>query len=169
MPARHVEVCEAEWNDLPRIADIFADVVTHTHYSFVLEPPNVDHWVAKLAGLDSRDGFLVAASADSGTVQGFAYSGPFRPRPAYDRTRETTIYLAQDARGQGTGVALYAALLGRLETLGNRLAIGIVAEPNPASEALHRRLGFERAGTLPDVGEKFGRLWSTTSWVRRLS
>ncbi len=169
MPARPVEVRDAEGHDLPRIADIFADVVTHTHYSFVLEPPHVDHWVSKLAGLDRRDGFLVAASTDSGTVQGFAYSGQFRPRPAYDRTRETTIYLAPDARGQGTGVALYAALLDRLETLGNRLAIGIVAEPNPASEALHRSLGFECAGTLPDVGEKFGRLWSTTFWVRQLS
>ncbi len=169
MPARPVEVRDAEGHDLPRIADIFADVVTRTHYSFVLEPPTVDHWVSKLAGLDDRDGFLVAVSTDSGTVQGFAYSGQFRPRPAYDRTRETTIYLAPDTRGQGTGVALYTALLDRLETLGNRVAIGIVAEPNPASEALHRSLGFECAGTLPDVGEKFGRLWSTTFWVRRLS
>jgi len=169
MPSRPVEVRDAEGHDLLRVAEIFADVVTRTHYSFVLEPPDVDHWKGKLADLDGRDGFLVAASAASGIVQGFAYSGPFRPRPAYDRTRETTIYLAPDARGQGTGVALYTALLNRLETLGNRLAIGIVAEPNPASEALHRRLGFERAGTLPDVGEKFGRLWSTTSWVRRLS
>jgi phosphinothricin acetyltransferase len=60
-------------------------------------------------------------------------------------------------------------LLELLADAGNRLAVAVVAEPNPASTRLHERLGFDRAGTVPDVGEKLGRLWSTTYWYRRLS
>jgi len=112
---------------------------------------------------------LIAVASGDEAVTGYAYSAPFRERPAYAATRETTIYLSAEARGRGVGLALYAALLDRLASLGNRTAIGVVAEPNPASHALHRRLGFEHCGTLPEVGEKFGRLWSTSLWVRRLS
>lgn len=164
-----VTIRDVEDGDLRRIAEIFAEVVTTTHFSFVLEPPDLGSWRQQVSVMDRRDGFLVATAGQQGVVCGFAYSSAFRPRPAYDGCRATTIYLAPAARGAGVGGLLYAALLDRLTALGNRLAIGVVADPNPASEALHRRLGFERAGTLPEVGEKFGRLWSTTYWVRRLT
>jgi L-amino acid N-acyltransferase YncA len=159
---------DAQPGDLAQVAAIFADVVLNTHYSFVLDAPDMGYWKQKLVGLDHQDAFLVALDADTDVVAGFAYSAPFRARDAYAKSRETTIYLAPGARGGGVGAALYAALLDRLEGLGNRLAVGVVAEPNPASAALHRRLGFEHCGTLPDVGEKFGRLWSTSFWARHL-
>lgn len=167
-PRLMTRVRDVRRDDLPQVAAIFADVVASSHYSLVVEAPSVDYWTRKLTELAERDAFLVAVAADSQEVMGYAYSAPFRDRPAYDATRETTIYLAVDARGKGVGLSLYAALLDRLAELGNRLAIGVVAEPNPASEALHRRLDFDYCGVLPAVGEKFGQLWSTSFWVRRL-
>jgi L-amino acid N-acyltransferase YncA len=154
--------------DLAEVAEIYADVVLTSHVSFELAPPTRQTWLGRLRALDDRDAFLVA-EIDGEPLAGFAYSGPFRPKPAYEGSRETTIHLAPAARGRGVGPVLYAALLGRLAVAGNHLAVAVVAEPNAASTRLHERLGFERAGTVPDVGEKFGRLWATTYWYRRLA
>jgi L-amino acid N-acyltransferase YncA len=45
----------------------------------------------------------------------------------------------------------------------------LVAQPNPASNAMHRRLGFTEVGTLDEVGFKFGAYVSTTWFQLRLS
>ncbi len=49
---------------------------------------------------------LVVAERD-GEVVGYAFSGDYRPRSGYRYTRETSVYLAPEARGQGIGRALY--------------------------------------------------------------
>jgi phosphinothricin acetyltransferase len=44
-------------------------------------------------------------------------------------------------------------------------AVAVVAEPNPASIALHESLGFELVGILREVGRKFDR-WIDTRWYQ---
>jgi L-amino acid N-acyltransferase YncA len=111
---------------------------------------------------------MLVAVDPSGAVAGFAYSGWFRPRPAYGATRETSIYLHADARGQGLGGRLYAELLGRLRADGMHLAVAVVAQPNPGSDALHRSLGYQVVGTFDEVGHKFGHYVSTRWYQLRL-
>jgi L-amino acid N-acyltransferase YncA len=166
-PADALTVRASRVDDLEAVAQIYADIVRDSHVSFELVPPTVDGWVDRLVNLDPRDAFLVAVR-EGEALAGFAYSGQFRPKPAYAGSREMSVHLAQPARGRGVGLALYTALLERLAAAGNRLAVAVVAEPNPASTRLHQKLGFVRAGTLPDVGEKFGSLWAITYWYRRL-
>jgi phosphinothricin acetyltransferase len=45
------------------------------------------------------------------------------------------------------------------------IALAVVAQPNPASVALHERLGFELVGTFGEVGRKFDR-WIDTRWYQ---
>ena len=85
----------------------------------------------------------VAGRRTGGAVRGYAYATKWRVRDAYRFSVETTVYLAQDSGGQGIGTALYRALLDRLRAGGYHLAIGGIALPNPASIALHQKLGFE--------------------------
>ena len=89
-----------------------------------------------------------------------------RPRPAYARSRETSVYLADGARGRGLGRRLYDDLLARLERDGVHRALALVALPNDASVALHRAAGFREVGTMTQVGRKFGR-WIDTTWFER--
>lgn len=110
---------------------------------------------------------MLVADSD-GEVVGYAYSGSYRPRAAYARTRETSVYLAAAARGHGLGRALYDELLGRMRDDGVRLAIAVIAVPNPGSQALHRACGFTHAGTLHEVGHKHGRWIDTELWELRL-
>jgi phosphinothricin acetyltransferase len=101
--------------------------------------------------------------AEDGDVRGYAESSVFRNRPAYDRTREVSVYLGLDARQQGFGRKLYDELLGLLRTDGMHVAVAVIALPNPASEALHKACGFAPVGVLEQVGYKFG-AWVDTAW-----
>ena len=63
------------------------------------------------------------------------------------------------------GSLIYSQLLSLLRTDGIHLAVAVIAQPNPASVALHEKLGFELVGTFSEVGRKFGR-WVDTSWYQ---
>jgi L-amino acid N-acyltransferase YncA len=155
-------VHSAEPSDLPQIAAIYDEQVRTAISTFDLEPRGADHWEARLASTAPGDHLLVAV-ADSAVV-GYAYSSSYRPRPAYGRTREVSIYLAAEAREQGLGRALYKELLGRLRADRVHQVLAVIALPNDASEALHQACGFSRLGVLPEVGWKFGRWIDTALW-----
>lgn len=156
----------AEQPDLAPVAGIYALAVRTSVATFDLEEPPPAYWQAKLEGTAPGDHLLVAC--DQEEVLGFAYSGAFRSRPAYARTRETSVYLAPGATGKGVGTALYAELLDLLRKDEVHLVVAVVAQPNPASNALHRKVGFTEVGTLDEVGFKFGAYVSTTYFQLRL-
>ncbi len=107
------------------------------------------------------------AAVEDGAVLGYAKTSWFKERPGYFTTREVSAYVHEDHRGRGVGHALYAELLGRLDRCeGLRMAVGGVALPNDASNALHLKHGFTVVGTFDDAGEKFGRPWSVR-WYQR--
>jgi len=156
-----VLVRDADPADLPRIAAIYDEQVRTAISTFDLEPRPMAYWEARLTSTEAGDHLLVADAASA--VVGYAYSSSYRPRPAYARTREVSVYLDASSRGQGLGRLLYDALLARLRADGVHQVLAVVALPNDASEALHRACGFERVGLLPEVGWKFDR-WIDTAW-----
>jgi L-amino acid N-acyltransferase YncA len=169
MPAT-LTVLDATEEHLPGIAEIYAAAARDTPATFDLEGHPLSWWRSALAAVDPVAGdFLLAAVDDAGDVLGYAKSGRFRDKPAYDTTREVSVYVAHAARGRGVGRALYDVLLARLEVSDARLAVGGLAEPNPASTALHRSCGFTVVGTFVGVGTKFGRSWDVTWYQRPLS
>jgi phosphinothricin acetyltransferase len=149
--------------DIPAIARVYGHALRTSVATFDLTDPPPTYWQQKLSSDEPGDHVLVVEQAAG--VVGYAYSTAFRPRPAYARTRETSIYLAPDAVGIGLGRLLYSQLLALLRADGMHLAVAVVAEPNPASIALHESIGFELVGTLREVGRKFGR-WVDTRWYQ---
>jgi len=165
-------VRRAETADLAAVAAIYASAVRTSVATFDVEEPPPAYWQAKLNSTALGDHVLVAHSlvaSDENDVLGFAYSGAFRSRPAYGRTRETSIYVAEASCGRGVGTLLYTALLDLLRQDQVHVLVSVVAQPNPASNALHRKLGFTEVGTLDEVGFKFGRYVSTTWFQLRLT
>ncbi len=148
-------------SDLAAVAAIYDEEVLTGISTFDTEPRPADYWRSRLHSTEAGDRFLVAD--DDGVTIGFACSSSYRPRPAYARTRETSLYLARQARGQGIGKALYATLLDQIRADGTHTAVAVIAQPNPASEALHVACGFERVGLVPQVGRKFDR-WIDTAF-----
>lgn len=148
--------------DLPAVSAIYAREALEGHATFDVGPRPVALWEEKLAG---DDHFLVAEH--EGEVVGYATSGPYRPKPAYGRTRESTIYVAPGHQGLGIGRTLYDALLDRLADDGVHLVVAAVALPNAASLALHRACGFEEVGAMREVGRKHDR-WIDVMWLQRV-
>ena len=91
----------AREEDLATVAAIYNVEVETGVGTFDTEPKGPGHFAHRLAPDAPGDVFLVAE--DAGAVVGFAYSGAFRPRPAYAGTRESSVYLASAARGRGVG------------------------------------------------------------------
>lgn len=151
--------------DLEGMAAIYNEAVATSVATFDLTPQPPELFAERVASTRPGDHVLVAE--DAGRVLGMAYAVPYRPRPAYDATRETSIYLAPDARGHGVGQALYDELLRRVDADGIHVCLAVIAQPNVASEALHAASGFEHVGTLREVGRKFDR-WVDIAWWQRL-
>jgi L-amino acid N-acyltransferase YncA len=151
--------------DLAAISEVYGHAVRTSVATFDTSDPPTAYWAEKVASTDRGDHVLVVD--DGGVVVGFAYSGGFRGRPAYARTRETSIYLAPSAVGRGAGRSAYSRLIDLLRADGMHCAVAVVAQPNPASVALHESLGFELVGTLREVGRKFDR-WIDTRWYQLL-
>lgn len=159
-------VREAETADLTLVHEIYAHHVRTGLASFELEAPDLAEIERRVQSVRGHGlPFLVADLG--GRVAGFAYASPYRARPAYRYALEESVYVAADAARRGLGSELLSELIRRAEGLGYRRMIAVVGDSgNEASIGFHLRHGFERAGTLPSVGFKFGR-WVDTVLLER--
>jgi phosphinothricin acetyltransferase len=89
-------------------------------------------------------------------VIGYAYIHKFHERAAYRYTGEPSIYLKQGYGRQGRGMQLMQALLEAGRAMKLHALVSLVTLPNPASEALHKKAGFELVGRLRQAGFKLG-------------
>ncbi|WP_439923606.1 N-acetyltransferase family protein [Nitrobacter sp. JJSN] len=151
----------ADEADLSAVTGIYDHAVRFGTATFELVPPDLAEMTRRFAAL--RDGgfpYLVAELA--GAVVGYAYAGPYRPRPAYRFTVENSIYLAPSIHRRGVGIQLLRRLITECGARGYRQMIAVIGDSaNAGSIGVHARAGFEMIGTHPSVGLKFGR-WLDT-------
>ncbi|HTS22380.1 MAG TPA: GNAT family N-acetyltransferase [Casimicrobiaceae bacterium] len=143
--------------DAPATAAIYAHHVRHGTASFELDPPDTGEMERRWRDVTDRGlPYLVAVSA--GEVIGYAYAGPYRPRPAYRFTVEDSVYVRADACGRGIGRVLLGELIEAATHAGARQMIAVIGDAeNAASIGVHAALGFRRVGVLDKVGNKFSR------------
>ncbi len=164
-----VEFRHANESDLDGINSISNHYITTTHFTFDLEPYSTakrEQWYSAFAQTGRYQLFV---AIEDGGVLGYAHSGPFRPKAAYETSVETTVYLAPDAQRAGIGTRLYELLLDALRVEDVHRAYAGLALPNPESVALHERFGFRAVGTYREVGRKFGRYWDVCWYELGLS
>src|SRR5512147_808022 len=144
-------------NDLPAITAIYAWNVDHGTGTFELEAPDLAEMTRRRDDVVGK-GLPWLVAERNGQVLGYAYANHFRPRRAYRFCLEDSIYLADDARGQGVGRLLLAELVARCEAAGARQMLAVIGDSaNAGSIGVHRALGFEHTGILRAAGWKFGR------------
>jgi L-amino acid N-acyltransferase len=100
-----------------------------------------------------------------GEVAGWGSLSPYHPRDAYRRTVEDSIYIRHERHRRGLGRALLGALIERARQVDHHTIVAVVSADQDASLALHSAFGFERAGTLREVGHKFGR-WLDAAYLQ---
>jgi L-amino acid N-acyltransferase YncA len=143
--------------DLPAITAIYGWNVRHGTGTFELEAPDEAEMARRRDDVLSKGlPWLVAERV--GRVLGFAYANHFRPRRAYRFCLEDSVYLADDATGQGLGRLLLAELMARCEAAGARQMLAVIGDSaNLGSIGVHRTLGFEHIGVMKAAGWKFDR------------
>lgn len=150
---------------MPQIATIYDHYVRHTYITFEKLPPSPEQWHHKwLAAQQANHPWMVGERA--GTVCGYATALTFNPKPAYDPTVETSIYLHPERLGEGLGRGLYQRLLDEVDERDFHTAVAGIALPNERSIALHESLGFQLVGVFREVGHKLGD-WRDVGWWQR--
>jgi phosphinothricin acetyltransferase len=160
------EVRPGEERDLVALTTIYNHYVTTSHVTFDDVPFSVDERRVWFSHYSPTGPHRLLVAEENDELLGYATSSPFRPKPGYRTSVETTVYVAADAGGRGVGNALYARLFAELADEGLHRAYAGLAVPNLPSRALHLRFGFTRIGVFREVGTKFGR-FVDVEWFER--
>jgi phosphinothricin acetyltransferase len=161
-----IEIRPTQEADLPAITAIYGQAVREGTATFELDAPDLAEMTRRFRAL--RDGgFPYLAALLDGQVVGYAYAGPYRPRPAYRFTVENSVYLVPASQRRGIGMRLMQRLIEACESSGFRQMIAVIGDSaNAGSVGLHTACGFQMIGTHPSVGLKFGR-WLDTVMMQR--
>jgi phosphinothricin acetyltransferase len=148
--------------DWPEVARIFAEGIATGNATFEAEVPSWEAWDA--AHLPEH---RLVAERD-GRVVGWIGLAPVSARSCYAGVAEVSAYVGEEARGEGVGAELLAAVIESSERAGIwTLQTGVFPE-NAASFGLLRRFGFRVVGIQERIGRLHG-AWRDVVLLERRS
>ena len=157
-----MELRDLRSDDWPEVARIFEEGIRTDNATFETEVPTWEAWDA--AHLPEH---RLVAERD-GLVVGWIALVPVSPRPCYAGVAEVSAYVGKEARGQGVGAELLAALIESSERAGIwTLETGVFPE-NAVSLGLLQRFGFRVVGTRERIGQMHG-MWRDVVFLERRS
>lgn len=164
---RAVTVRDALEADLDQIAAIWNHEVLWTDATTDTEPRDGTarrEWLARHPGAYPA---LVAVAGDE--VLAYGSLSPYRPKPAFARTVEDSVYVKRGHRGAGLGALILGALIERAREAGCHSMLARITSRNAASIRLHERHGFRVVGVESQIAFKLGRWHDVTVMQRRLT
>ena len=152
----------ATLDDASAICDIYNHYIKNTIVTFEEEPLTSEAMQGRIEEITATLPWLVFENESN--IVGFAYASRWNGRCAYRYAVESTLYLTPNAIGRGIGKQLYRELIDILKQQSMHSIIGGVALPNPASVALHEKLGFKKVAHFEQVGWKFNQWIDVAYW-----
>ena len=165
MSAAHHNLCIrlAAIDDLPRIVEIYNQSIAGKQATADLQPVSV---VDRQAWFDAHTGNrpLVVAQTSCetssqnslGEIVGWGSLSDLYARPAYHISTEISIYVADEAKGQGVGKALVNYLIQVAPSCGVQQVVALIFAHNTPSLAMFGKLGFEPWGKFKQVCDMNG-------------
>ena len=147
-------------SDWQQVRAIYLEGIRSGHSTFETEAPSWEKWDEghlQFARLVMRDGQ---------TVLGWAALSPVSKRHVYRGVAEVTVYVSENARGQGIGRALLEALIDESEQNGIWTLQASIFPENTASVELHLRCGFREVGRRERIATLKG-VWRDTILFER--
>jgi L-amino acid N-acyltransferase YncA len=149
-------------DDWSEVARIFEEGIRTGNATFETDVPSWETWDA--AHLSEH---RFVAGRD-GRLAGWVALAPVSSRCCYAGVAEVSAYVAEDARGEGVGKQLLAAVVESSERAGIwTLQTGVFPE-NDASLRLLRRFGFRALRTQERIGRLHG-VWRDVVLLERRS
>ncbi len=164
-PSRTVTVRDAVEADLDQIAAIWNHEVLWTDATTDTEPRDAEaqrEWLARHTG--SCPAIVAVAGHE---VLAYGALSPYRPKPAFARTVEDSVYVSRGHRGAGLGSLILSTLVARARDGGCHSMLARITSQNAASIRLHERHGFTVIGVEREVAFKLGR-WLDVTVMQRL-
>jgi L-amino acid N-acyltransferase YncA len=159
-PATAVDIDSMRPDDWPAVREIYAAGIATGNATFETESPDWERWDAShLVGhrFVARRG---------GRVVGWVALAPVSDRCAYAGVAEDSVYVSDDARGQGVGRQLLEAVIRSADAADIwTIQTGIFPE-NAVSIELHQRCGFRIVGVRERLGRVAGN-WRDVVFMER--
>lgn len=140
-------------SDAQTLLDIYNYYVLNTVATFDLEALSLNTFTEKIKSIITDYPFIVYE--ENNEILGYAYGSKFRPKPAYNQTVESTVYVKHGVHGKQIGTQLYSELLVLLRKQQFHMVLGVLTLPNDASVKLHEKFGFKQVAHLKEAGLKF--------------
>jgi len=144
---------KASLADASALLEIYNYYVIHTTVTFDEAAVPLSAFTKKIDDILKAYPFFVFE--ENNEILGFTYASKFRPKPAYNYTVESTVYVKHGVHGKKIGTQLYATLIAALKEQKFKSVLGVLTIPNPASIKLHEKFGFTQVAHLKEVGFKF--------------
>lgn len=159
---------DAEKGDSEAIAHIYNYYIENTAISFEEQPVSGSVIQSRIENVQGAGLPWVVALEDDAVV-GYAYATKWKERSAYRFSVEISVYLANQLQGRGLGAKLYETIFSKLKECGFHTVIGGITLPNPASIALHEKMGMKKVAHFEKVGFKFEQWHDVGYWQINLN
>ncbi|NCC65329.1 MAG: N-acetyltransferase family protein [Spirochaetia bacterium] len=133
---------------------IYNEAVLNTTASFDLQCRDLEYMNDYFSDKEAGN-FPILGIVEEGTLLGYASYGTFRPRAAYKRTVEVSIYIHKDQRGKGLGQMLLSQLIAKAVEQQYHCMVAAIDAQNKISIYVHQKAGFSLCGVVKEVGYKF--------------
>lgn len=152
-----ITIRNSEISDLPELLRIYNYEVENGVATLDIHPQTTEERKRWFDAHGSANHPLVTAVED-GEIAGYASLSSYRDKEAYSSTVELSVYVAPEHRRRGVAVKLMEYLVDFARNdPSTHCVVSVITAGNEASVKLHEKFGFTYSGTIPEVGEKFGR------------
>ena len=151
----------------PYMLALLNDAILHTTWVYDCDP-HPESYMREFFDEHAEGNYpVLAAESDDGTFLGFASCCAYRHHQGYRHAAELSVYVEPSARRTGVGTALLARLEDECRKAGIHTLIGVIDSENLPSIGLHRKCGYEYAGTVREAGRKFDR-WLSIDYYQKI-
>lgn len=151
---------------LPSILEIYNHYILHTTATFSIEPLTIEE--IKKVVVSGHPRFPTFVIVDGEEVIGYVLLARYKPREAYDRTAEVTIYLKEGQVGRGIGKLAMSFIEETAHKLNFKVLLGVICKENEESIRIFEKFGYFQCAHFIQVGEKFGKILDVVIYEKLL-
>lgn len=129
-------------DDAQSILDIYGYYILKTTFSFETKLPTLQEFESRISKVLREAPWLLCCFNNQ--IVGYAYASSHRSRFAYRYNKELSVYVSKDFQGKKIGSILYKTIIKILKVQGFKNVLAGITQPNPASVAFHKQIGFKQ-------------------------
>lgn len=151
-----ITIRKATQEDVAAMLKIYNNEVKTSTATFDLREKTLEEWKEWFGQHGDERHPIFVAEIDGG-IGGYASLSSYREKEAYKSTVELSVYVDMQYRNRGIAGSLMEYMIQYAKGMeGIHCIVSVITTGNAVSTHLHKKFGFIYAGTMHEVGMKFG-------------